>query len=276
MITRRGMVAASASAFAASVLSACSSGTSSSSTTAATTTAATTAAATGSAATDTAGLYVLTQHVADSPKWVTALSAAQDEATKQLFVVAAMGMDKTTASISMHERDASGAWKQFLSTPGYVGKNGLCLDAERKEGCGQTPIGTYHFTKAFGISDDPGCTAFDYVKVDDDTYWSGDDKEGMHYNEMVSLKDYPNLDMENSEHIVDYEYQYRYCLNISFNEDGTPGRGSAIFLHCFGPTKPYTGGCVAVPEYTMELIMQRVQTDCVVVIDTLDNLHGEL
>jgi hypothetical protein len=44
----------------------------------------------------------------------------------------------------------------------------------------------------------------------------------------------------------------------------------------FGPTKPYTGGCVAVPEYTMELIMQRVQTDCVVVIDTLDNLHGEL
>lgn len=50
----------------------------------------------------------------------------------------------------------------------------------------------------------------------------------MRYNEMVDITDYPDLDLTDSEHIVDYEYQY--CLNISFNEDGTPGRGSAIFL----------------------------------------------
>ena len=82
--------------------------------------------------------------------------------------------------------------------------------------------------------------------------------------------------MENSEHIVEYEYRYQYCLNISFNADGTPGKGSAIFLHCLGPTKPYTGGCVAVPEYTMQAVLKRVQKDCVVVIDTLENMHGEL
>ena len=92
----------------------------------------------------------------------------------------------------------------------------------------------------------------------------------------VDLKEFPNLDMENSEHIVDYEYQYQYCLNISFNEDGTAGRGSAIFLHCFGPTKPYTGGCVALPENIMEMVMQNVTEDCVVVIDTLDNMGGSL
>ena len=114
------------------------------------------------------------------------------------------------------------------------------------------------------------------MKVDEDTYWSGDDREGMHYNEMVDIKDLPDLDMENSEHIVDYEYQYQYCLNISFNADATPGKGSAIFLHCLGPTKPYTGGCVAVPEYMMTLIMQRVKPDCVVVIDTLDAMGGTL
>ena len=33
-------------------------------------------------------------------------------------------------------------------------------------------------------------------------------------------------------------------LNISFNEEGTPGRGSAIFLHCLGPQKPCTGGFI--------------------------------
>ena len=108
-----------------------------------------------------------------------------------------------------------------------------------------------------------------------DIDWSGDDRQGMHYNEMVSFKEFPDLDMENSEHIVDYEYQYQYCLNISFNEDGTPGRGSAIFLHCLGPAKPYTGGCVAIPENIMKLVMQNVKSDCVVVIDTLENMNGK-
>ena len=57
-------------------------------------------------------------------------------------------------------------------------------------------------------------------------------------------------------------------------EEGTPGRGSAIFLHWFGPLKPYTGGCIALPENLMKLVMQTIQEDCVVVIDTLENLGG--
>ena len=220
-------------------------------------------------------MYVLHQERVASPEWVTKLPVAQDENVKQLFVVAGLGMDKTTASISMHERSEDGKWEQILSTPGFVGKNGLCLDADHKEGCGQTPVGVYKFNKAFGIAADPGC-AIPYIQVTDDTYWSGDIREGYHYNEMVNLSDYPDLDMENSEHIVDYIYQYQYCLNISFNEDGTAGRGSAIFLHSFGPTKPYTGGCVALPEYMMKMVMTNVDPDCVVVIDTLEDMGGEL
>ncbi len=219
-------------------------------------------------------LHASIQHEGDSPEWVTALPAAQDESTKQLFVVAGLGMDKTTASVSMHERDADGNWKQILSTPGFVGKKGLCMDADRAEGCGQTPVGTYGFNAAFGIAPDPGC-AIPYLQVTDDIWWSGDEREGMHYNEMVDIRDVPDLAKDNSEHIIDYEYQYQYCLNISFNADGTPGRGSAIFLHCLGPLKPYTGGCVALPENIMKLVMQRVQPDCVVVIDTLERLSPE-
>ncbi len=219
------------------------------------------------------GLYASTHEVVDSPDWVKNLDSAKDENVKQLFVVAGMGESLTAATISMHERDTDGNWKQILSTPGYVGKNGLCADEAHAEGCGQTPMGVYKFNKAFGIADDPGC-AMDYVKVTDDTYWSGDDREGMHYNEMVSFKEFPDLNMDNSEHIIDYDYQYQYCLNISFNEDGTAGRGSAIFLHCLGPYKPYTGGCVAVPENIMKLIMQKVDPECEVVIGTLESLTG--
>ena len=215
------------------------------------------------------GLHVNIQHVTDSPEWVANLPAAQD--ADQLFVVAAMGMDKTTAYITMHQKDENGVWKQILSTPGFVGRNGMCFDADRAEGCGQTPIGVYHFNKAFGIAADPGC-ALPYIQVDDNIYWSGDPDR--HYNKMVDIRDVPDLVMDDSEHIVDYEYQYQYCLNISFNEEGTPGRGSAIFLHCFGPAKPYTGGCVAVPENIMRMIMQQVLPECVVVIDTFENLGG--
>ena len=216
-------------------------------------------------------LYATIQPVVDSPEWVVNLPVAQDESTQQLFIVAGMGMDKTTATISMHQRAGDGRWKQILSTPGYVGLNGLCLDADHAEGCAQTPIGVYHFNKAFGIAADPGC-AIPYIQVDEDTYWSGD--PDYHYNEMMNINDYPELAMDDSEHIVDYEYQYQYCLNISFNSEGTPGRGSAIFLHCLGPVKPYTGGCVAIPEYIMKQIMKNVTGDCVVVIDTFENLNG--
>ena len=218
-------------------------------------------------------LYASQQQTVDSPAWVAALPAAQE--ADQLFVVAALGMDKTTATISMHRRDADGQWKQILSTPGFVGRNGLCPDEAHKEGCGQTPIGVYTFNKALGIAPDPGC-ALPYTQVTDDAYWSGDMRDGMHFNELVSLSDCPGLDTDNSEHIVDYEYEYQYVLNISFNADGTPGRGSAIFLHCFGVKKPQTGGCVAIPEYCMAQVMRTVRPDCVVVIDTLEHLGGSL
>ena len=52
------------------------------------------------------------------------------------------------------------------------------------------------------------------------------------------------------------------------------GAGSAIFLHCLGPNKPFTGGCVAIPENQMKIVMQNVKPDCKVVIDSLDHLGG--
>ncbi len=219
------------------------------------------------------GCFASTHEISDSPNWIKALAVAKDVNTKQLFVVAGMAKNKTTATISMHERDEKGMWKQILSTPGYVGKNGLCADEEHIEGCEKTPMGVYKFNKDFGIADDPGCI-MDYVKVDEDTYWSGDDREDMHYNEMVDSKDYPDLNKEKSEHIIEYEYPYQYCMNISFNDKGIPGRGSAIFLHCLSSYKPYTGGCVAVPETIMRLIMQKADPECVVVIGTVQSLTG--
>lgn len=201
----------------------------------------------------------------DSPEWVTKLDAAKD--AKQLFVVA--GYERSTAWISMHEKDADGKWKMLTSTPGFIGKEGL---GKTKEGDGKTPVGTFKFNKAFGISDDPGC-AIPYTKVDDNTYWSGDND--IQYNQLVDLKDYPDLKIDDSEHIVEYPYEYQYCLNISYNEEGKANVGSAIFLHCFGDRKPRTGGCVAIPQEQMYYVMRHVSPDCAVVIDSMENLGAE-
>ena len=56
-----------------------------------------------------------------SPEWVVALAEKQN--APQLFVVAVY--ENTTAWISLHEKDADGAWKMTMSTPGFIGKNGL-------------------------------------------------------------------------------------------------------------------------------------------------------
>ena len=203
----------------------------------------------------------------DSPAWIAALGEEQE--AQQLFVVGGVG--ETTAWVSLHEKDESGAWKQLMTTPGYIGKHGL---GKQAEGDGMTPVGTFSFNAAFGIAEDPGC-ALAYHQVTDEDYWSGDQREGYGYNEMVSLRDLPDLNTGDSEHIVDYSREYQYCLNISYNEAGTPGLGSAIFLHCLGALKPYTGGCVAIPQEKMLTVMQQVRPDCVVVIDSLRTLSPE-
>ena len=201
----------------------------------------------------------------DSPEWVGKLDAAQN--AQQLLVVAGVG--ETTAYVSMHEKDASGSWKQIMTTPGFMGELG-----KEKEGDGKTPVGVFHFNYAFGIAEDPGC-AIPYHQVGQDSYWSGDVREGYHYNQMVSLRDYPDLDLKDSERIMDYPLHYQYCLNVSYNEECIPGLGSAIFLHCLGPQKPFTSGCIAIPKDQMNTVMQNDSPDWGVVIDYLEKLSPE-
>ena len=205
-----------------------------------------------------------------SPDWVGELEAA--DSCNQMLIVAAFSDSATDAWVSLHEKQSDGTWHMVMTTPGFIGKNGL---GKTKEGDGKTPTGVFHFNRAFGIADDPGC-AIPYVKVDDGSYWSGDTRDGFHYNELVNVRDLPGLDLESgdSEHIVDYPYHYQYCLNISYNEAGTPGLGSAIFLHCLAPAKPFTGGCISIPESQMRYVMRHVSEYTAVVIDTYDNLSG--
>ncbi len=196
-----------------------------------------------------------------SPAWVSTLPQALS--ANQLVVVAAT--EGVNATLSMHEKGQNGVWYQLLSTPALIGKNGL---GKQREGDNKTPVGTFHFNAAFGILNDPGCS-IPYHKLTKFDYWSGDNNR--YYNQMVDIRYVPDLNTRNSEHPIDTSPYYNYCLNISYNESGTANRGSGIFLHCFGGLG-YTHGCVAISEKDMKTVMTNVKPECVVVIDSSDNL----
>ncbi len=173
---------------------------------------------------NTGDLYFSNQDIRESPTWVTQLDAVND--TQQLIVVA--GVDKNTAYVTMHEKDAEGKWQQIITTPGFIGLDGLGnADVYHS----YTPIGTFTIDKAFGLADDPGC---------------------------------------------DYDYAYQYVLNMGYNCEGIPEKGCAFFFHCFRVNRPYTGGCVAVPENIMKFIMQHIKPGCKITIDYLENMNGSL
>ena len=211
-------------------------------------------------------LYFTQQAVRKSPAWVTNLEAAQD--AEQLIVVAGVG--KTTAYVTMHEKNADGEWEQIIATPGFIGKDGL---GEANINDCYTPVGTFTIDKAFGLADDPGCQ-MEYTKVDGDYYWSGDPKN--HFNELVNIQDVPELDTENSERISDYDYAYQYVLNMGWNSECDEEKGFAFFFHCFRVNRTYTGGCVGVPENIMVFIMRHIKPGCKITIDSLENMGGDL
>ena len=201
-----------------------------------------------------------------SPQWVKNLPAAQN--SKQMVIVA--GVQGSDAWISMHEKNSSGEWEQIMTTPGFIGKNGL---GKVKEGDGKTPVGMFKFDFAFGIAPDPDC-AIPYVQVNENHYWSGD--KNFKYNQLVDVREAPaNFDYENSEHLIDFNPAYLYALNISYNSEGKPSKGFALYLRCFESAKPYTGGSVMIPEDKMLFVMQHVKKDCACVIDSLEKLGGK-
>ncbi|MBQ3865102.1 MAG: L,D-transpeptidase family protein [Clostridia bacterium] len=200
---------------------------------------------------------------------VMAARAGAETGAIQVLSVAVTG--RTEACVSLFEKSPDGEWVKIFSAEGRIGRDGL---GKTREGDWKTPAGVFRFTCAFGTREDPG-SLIPYQRVAPEDYWSGDQREGHAYNRMVSIRDIPDLDTGSSEHLIDYDPFYRYCLALSYNEEGIPGRGSAIFLHCLGKEKGFTAGCVAVPEACMVKILRSVNPDCAVVIGPKEDAETE-
>ena len=71
--------------------------------------------------------------------------------TDSLILV--VGQGEADISLSYHTKDDKGIWTEEFVTAGRYGKNGATGD--KKEGDKKTPLGTYRFTMAFGVKENP-------------------------------------------------------------------------------------------------------------------------
>ncbi len=174
-----------------------------------------------------------------------------------LVVVEGSGLDAVVSAYKRElvtadgEESSYGAWQLITSTTeGKLGRKGLGKTVEGDE---KTPIGIFKMNTPFGIEDAMEGFPENYIKVTSDMYWNGDSDSPL-YNRLVSDLSYTDFDRSRSEHLINYGGYYDYCIDTGYNPEGTPHRGSALFLHCSMGIN--TGGCIAIPEEIMIEIMR--------------------
>ena len=173
-------------------------------------------------------------------------------ADSQVLITLAGSRSSDTGELNVYTKGDDGAWKTvYAGIRAKYGMNGLYKE---KEGDSKTPVGVFKMNTPFGIADSVEGFPDNYIKVDPDMYWNGDSASDR-YNKLVNVKEYTAFDRSASEHLINYSGYYDYCIDIGYNYEGTPYRGSAIFLHCV-INDEHTHGCIAIPKEYMTEIMK--------------------
>lgn len=196
-------------------------------------------------------------------------SLAEADQADQLVAVA--GTEGCQAQVYYLKRSQTGDWQLEWSEEAVIGRNGIRKDKREGDGC--TPAGTYRFTMAFGLLDDPE-TILPYHKIQQGDYWV-DDPESPYYNQLVNTAQVP-VDWTSAENMAASYPAYHYGLVLSYNQECTPGLGSAIFLHCF-TAAPDNGsaGCIRLPQERVKELLQSVTEHTrIVIAPSLEELNA--
>ncbi|WP_421789827.1 L,D-transpeptidase family protein [Hyphobacterium sp.] len=137
-----------------------------------------------------------------------------------------------------------------------LGKGGVVAEADKREGDGATPLGTYTLRRVLFRAD-----RLDKVETDlpvralrSDDGWC-DAPDDAAYNRPVRLP-YP----ASCEELTREDELYDIIVILSHNDaPPVPGLGSAIFFHCAKPGYPPTLGCVALKRSDLEAVLKIVQ-----------------
>ena len=187
-------------------------------------------------------------------QWDPERAAVPESALVMMTLEGGRGESSGTFRIYTRESGADGkpgSWNLALESAATCGKNGLYKEME---GDKKTPVGVFKMNTPFGVQAAQEGFPENYIQVDDRYYWVGDSNSPM-YNRFVREDIFPDFDRSSSEHLARYAGYYNYCIDTGYNPEGTPHKGSAIFLHCM-VSGASTSGCVAIPEPQMIAAMR--------------------
>lgn len=189
----------------------------------------------------------------------------------QVIVVTAPSWQSTHATLRAYERDGSGGWREVIgATPARLGWSGLYLAAQRRQGTGKTPAGTFAIPSAFGRLADPG-TALPYTRFDRNDAWTYNPRNPYTYNVFQTADTSWRSYGDYVEQLWSHGRQYRYVAVLDYNLPGGPIRtgadgirrstrpantraGGGIFLHVTDGRS--TAGCVAIPQEAMRSVLR--------------------
>ena len=202
-----------------------------------------------------------------SPRWESCVRTLDGVRTtlsrSQRSVIIVNQTSRTYARVSFWvRRDAAcSLTRLFLTKTARIGRNGTVDGAERKQGDGTTPRGTYTITETFGNGKAPA-TSMPYHQTRPGDYWVGDNRS-RHYNTLRRKADggfrwwLPQSNRDSSENLRTYGRQYRYVAVINFNrapDRQRAYRGFGIFLHV--KESRGTAGCVGITNKQMEVVLR--------------------
>lgn len=149
------------------------------------------------------------------------------------------GTGGSSCQVYAYEKNGQGQWELRFETSGYLGRNGM--SANRISGDKTTPVGLFELNTPFGQKEALEGFPENYIQVDEHYLWSdeknrlvtGETGEG----EWVGTAGY-----------ADY---YDYCLDMGYNRNALPKKGSALFIHCHGGGRTETSGCVSIEKERM-------------------------
>lgn len=134
--------------------------------------------------------------------------------------------------------------------PCFLGRSGIT--AQKKEGDGATPIGTFRILYGFYRRDrmKKPITQMPILHICADDGWC-DEPSNPNYNALVSL---PFSDSH--EIMMREDRLYDVCIVLDYNiSPKTRYRGSAIFFHLTSPERKPTEGCIAIDPDDMRLLL---------------------
>ena len=176
----------------------------------------------------------------------------------QLITVEAATTRTTYASLRTWRRSGVCWTPADGPYPARLGWNGL--SANRREGDGTTPAGTFRIhATMYGNEPNPG-VRFRYRRVRCGDWWD-EDPSSPTYNSFqhVPCGRRPPFGV-NSEGMWENPRAYPYLAVVEFNmRPVVPGRGSGIFLHA--QTGGPTAGCISLPKANLRHVLRWLRPD---------------